>query len=296
MKKSGTADAYMRFRLFVINDDNTYTITFDLTFGDTYRYTGSYTGEIEGIPISTGEQIEVTLDYAEKIGSSDGAWFNLRFYNEDSSIILFAYLYVSESYIPAGTYTPGYSAGNFAQYNTYMLVGDNQYAYTSGDIVVELADDNTYTFTFNNMDFNGISVNTSWTGKIAGIEKPQETSVVFTSISYLGNVGGWGSNTYQLTNEDGWQLNLYIDDDHCDPLQAGTYVSASYCSGGFQYDNYDTKLTIPASASSTGERQTGIKMPSGSIDVALDGTIYTININTTLSTGELFKGTYVGTI
>lgn len=281
---------------FVINDDNTYTITFDLTFGDTYRYTGSYTGEIEGMPISSGEQIEVTLDYADKIGSSDGEWFNLRFYNEDSSIVLFAYFYVNESYIPAGTYTPGYSAGNFAQYNTYMWVGDNQYAYTSGDIVVELADDNTYTFKFNNMDFDGISVNTSWTGKISGVGKPQESAAVALNTVNSISEGNNGYGAYYIyTLSDGTDnnkitLNISGKSSSLTHINEATYSCNSKSNLDY-IGNIFTAEDVYVDGVSMGKANSN----DSTMVVTKSGDVYTIDLDIKATNGTC-KFVYTGTL
>ena len=225
--------------------------------------------------------------------------YTIRFTNDDESHIMFLYFYSDKNYVPAGTYTDGYNNGNFsgAQSYVYLANSDERLNYTSGSITVDLTEDNVYTFTFNDLVFGDKDVKGSWSGKIDGLAQPAESpAVVFTNAKFLVN-GGYGSSAYQFTNEEGWQINLYFDTTHTKPLQAGTYKGASYCNGGWQWDNYDTKLTIPASASSTGSRETGLKFTDGTVVVALDGDTYTVTMDMTLAKDKSnFKASFTGTI
>lgn len=229
--------------------------------------------------------------------STTGA-YTIRFTNDDESQIMFLYFYSDKNYVPAGTYTDGYNNGNFsgAQSYVYLANSDERLNYTSGSITVDLTEDNVYTFTFNDLVFGDKDIKGSWSGKIDGLAQPVESpAVVFTNAKYL--MDGYGSSAYQFTNEEGWQLNLYFDTAHSKPLQAGTYNSTNYCNGGWQWDNYDTKLTIPASASSTGSRETGLKFTDGTVVVALDGDTYTVTMDMTLAKDKSnFKASFTGTI
>ena len=177
--------------VFVINSDNTYTVTFDLTFKNGKNYTGSYTGAIDGFTFSSGNEgggggtagdgteFSIALatyrqyssvNYGVQFftpGSSptvagEGqsvAYINLDLYNVTSGL----------SCVEAGTYVAGGGAGGEMDknYSKIIYADDTEVFLSDGTAEFAINDDGTYSITFDLTFNDGNSFVGSYNGALS---------------------------------------------------------------------------------------------------------------------------------
>lgn len=176
---------------FVINSDNTYTVTFDLTFKNGKNYTGSYTGAIDGFTFSSGNEgggegvggdgtefsialatyrsyssvnysVQFFTPGSSPIAAGDGqnvAYINLDLYNVTSGL----------SCIEAGTYVAGGSVGGQMDknYSKIIYADDTEVFLSDGTAEFAINDDGTYAITFDLTFNDGNSFVGSYNGALS---------------------------------------------------------------------------------------------------------------------------------
>mgnify|MGYP003294659426 FL=1 len=176
---------------FVINADNSYTVTFDLTFVNGKNYTGSYTGSISGFSFATEDSnnegslvcdgVEYLIDNATYRGYSSTN-YGVQFFTPGSSPSSagagqdFAYINLDLnnvtsglSFVEPGTYVAGGAQGGQIDKDCSKIVYADYTAAKLADGTVTFAknDDGTYSVTLDLVFDNGKSYSGSYNGSFA---------------------------------------------------------------------------------------------------------------------------------
>ena len=154
-----------------------------------------------------------------RLGHSSAGGIQVIFADANDTYQLFATFFTEEKYIPAGTYATGYSG--LLSPESYMYVNGENHAFNQEDnssansIVVELAADDTYTFTFNNILFGKECIATgSWTGKIEGLgANVAEDEFQATHVATEWMWGGYSSSSwgnYYIVSGEGFSMQVHF--------------------------------------------------------------------------------------
>jgi hypothetical protein len=211
-----------------------------------------------------------------------------------------------KDYLAAGTYSAGVSDNEFVYPTTYMIVGGTEYAYNDEDlnakdvntIVVELAADNTYTFTFNNLVFgnNEYLATGEWSGKIEGLgifEEEEEEVFEPTHTAYewmWGGLSGISGGNYYTVAGEGFSLQVHFCTD--------VATDRSLVAGKYQWNSTSMiSTTNPerfATRSFNIDGNTSVAVDSGEAVVKVEGEEYTINMTLNSRDGVTYCIQYVG--
>ena len=153
------------------------------------------------------------------LGHSSAGGIQVIFSDANDSYHLFATFFTEEKYIPAGTYAAGYSG--LLSPESYMYANGENHAFnqeqnsSENSIVVELAADDTYTFTFNNILFGKECVATgSWSGKIEGLgANVKEDEFQATHVATQWMWGGYSSSSwgnYYIVSGEGFSMQVHF--------------------------------------------------------------------------------------
>ena len=153
------------------------------------------------------------------LGHSSAGGIQVIFSDANDSYHLFATFFTEEKYIPAGTYAAGYSG--LLSPESYMYANGENHAFnqennsSENSIVVELASDDTYTFTFNNILFGKECIATgSWTGKIEGLgANVKEDEFQATHIATQWMWGGYSQSSggnYYIVSGEGFSMQVHF--------------------------------------------------------------------------------------
>lgn len=285
--------------------DEAYKISFDLTinYNGGVPFKASFEGTIANDTVWTEGGNEPELDpivftSAELIAISGGT-VDLKFTDSNCPAVLYLSFYTSESYLPAATYKPGMPAEGVYSVNSYVQIAGEQHYYNldlnslDNTVVVELADDNTYSFTFNNLLFgDNITISGSWSGLIEGLGRT-EGGEEFTP-DYIINEWMWAGyssvswgNYYNISG-DGISMQVHFCQDVAQEssLQAGDYTWTSTTGIGNDYPERFALRSVTIGGSS-------VTIKGGTITVANEGDTYTINL-TLNSDSQSYKLQFVG--
>ncbi len=251
------------------------------------------------------EATKLTFTTAELVTSENGGIFTIKFSTADNATLSIPFNSAEDKYLAAATYKAGVSDGEFVYINTKVKVGENEYVFnqdglntTSNNVVVDLAADNTYTFTFNNLVFgnNEYLATGEWSGKIEGLgifEEEEEEVFEPTHTAYEWMWGGysgasWG-NYYTVAGE-GFSLQVHFCTDIAtdSALVAGKYQwnSTSMISNDHP-ERFSTR-------SFNIDGNTAVTVTSGEAVVKVEGEEYTINLTLNDNSGNTYKIQYVG--
>ncbi|MBO5732493.1 MAG: BACON domain-containing protein [Alistipes sp.] len=234
-----------------------------------------------------------------RLGHSSAGGIQVIFSDANDSYQLFATFFTEEKYIPAGTYTTGYSG--LLSPESYMYVNGENHAFNQEDnssansIVVELASDDTYTFTFNNILFGKECIATgSWTGKIEGLganvaEDEFQATHVATQWMWGGYSGSsWGN--YYIVSGEGFSMQVHF----CtDVATETTLVTGDYKWAGITIISNSTPEKF--STKSIKINGADVNAGNGEMSVTEKNGVYTIklsivNRDTNETYGILFNG------
>lgn len=255
---------------------------------------------------SAGGDIDVTLTSAKAnvyTYDTHSAFYTV-FRNSDESekVILCFRAENGSTYLPAGTYTLSEDAvsetldGSLSYYVQYLEVGSDEYTYSEATAEVTVnTETGIYNITLNGKLNDGSSIKATYEGEISGMYFGGSNTYEFEALSeyswrYSVNSGA-GTNVY---------LCLYSTEDQSFPyakisfyaegnikyIPAGTYNIA-----GAEYGN------VNASESSFyASEDVALAFKEGTVDVQLEGKVYTITVDATLASGEPLKIKYTGEI
>ena len=233
------------------------------------------------------------------LGHSTAGGIQVVFADANNTYQLFATFFTEEKYIPAGTYAAGYSG--LLSPESYMYANGENHAFnqesnsTENSIVVELAADDTYTFTFNNLLFGKEYVATgSWTGKIEGLganvaEEEFEPTHVATQWMWGGeNKSFWSE--YYIVSGEGFSMEVHF----CTDVATETTLAAGDYKWGGQYT---ISNSTPEKFSTYRVKINGadVYAANGEMSVTEKNGVYTIklsivNRDTNETYGILFNG------
>ncbi|MBR5206141.1 MAG: BACON domain-containing protein [Alistipes sp.] len=233
------------------------------------------------------------------LGHSTAGGIQVVFADANDTYQLFATFFTEEKYIPAGTYATGYSGSLSPE--SYMYANGENHKFnqesnsTENSIVVELAADDTYTFTFNNLLFGKEYVATgSWTGKIEGLganvaEEEFEPTHVATQWMWGGYNSSFWSNYYIVSGE-GFSMEVHF----CTDVATETTLAAGDYKWGGQYtisnstpEKFSTyRVKINGADVYAGNGEMSVTEKNGSYTIKLS----IVNRDTNETYGIIFNG------
>ena len=269
-----------------------------LTYGSVYERVRIIQNGVE--PEVTTQEVEFTT--AELFKKEGGGIFTIEFSNADNQTLYVPFNSSVNDYLAAGTYSAGMSDNEFVYPTTYMIVGGNEYAYNDeglnakdvNTIVVELAADNTYTFTFNNLTFGKEYIASgSWSGKIEGLGIFEENEEF--EPTHIANECMWGGyssiswgNYYNVQGEN-FSLQLHFCTD--------VALENSIAAGKYEwFTNSAITNSNPERFSTRSFTVNGntVAVDSGKATVKVNGEEYTINLTLDGRDGNTYCIQYVG--
>ena len=238
-------------------------------------------------------------DAATLISNASGA-IEIKFTDSSKAAEMYISFYTNSSYLPAATYKPGMPGEGYFAPGSYLLLDGEKYYYnlegmntTANGVVVELAADNTYTFTFNDMTFGTDKlVKGGWSGQIDGLKKdepggdftPDYTATKWMWAGYSSI--SWG-NYYNVSGDNfSMQVHFCTSAAQETTLATGEYVWTS--TTGIS-DSYPERFALR----SVNIDNTSVTIKGGTVSVAADGDVYTINM-TLNSESKTYKIQYIG--
>lgn len=250
------------------------------------------------------EATKLTFTTAELAKSENGGIFTIKFSTADNATLSIPFNSAEDKYLAAATYNAGVSDNEFVYINTKVTVGENEYVFNqelntkSNNVVVDLAADNTYTFTFNNLIFgnNEYLATGEWSGKIEGLgifEEEEEEVFEPTHTAYEWMWGGYSSiswgNYYTVAGE-GFSLQVHFCTD--------VATESSLVAGKYQWNSTSMISTTNPERFSTRsfniDGKTSVAVNSGEAVVKVEGEEYTINMTLNSSDGVTYCIQYVG--
>lgn len=280
-----------------INDDNSVSIKGSFASEEGHSATIDWKGNVEGFNFEP-ELDPIVFTSAELIAISGGT-VDLKFTDSNCPAELYLSFYTSESYLPAATYKPGMPAEGVYSVNSYVQIAGEQHYYNldlnsvDNTVVVELADDNTYSFTFNNLLFgDNITISGSWSGLIEGLGRTEggeefTPDYIINEWMWVGYSSvSWG-NYYNISG-DGISMQVHFCQDVAQEssLQAGDYTWTSTTGISNSYPERFALRSVTIGGSS-------VTIKGGTITVANEGDTYTINL-TLNSDSQSYKLQFVG--
>ncbi len=274
--KSGSLDVQL--------NGEVYTFSVDLVVGDDVKVKGSYTGKISKF----GPVANFALDGVAYVEVNDPAsnGFYYRFNDADWKLEMRIDLFSEGNAPKPGTYTFSESTDNGcagSYVNLYSPYNDAS-SFKEGTVTVAEDGENTI-INVNGVLANGLPMTASYTGKLPA--RPVASQDVDFNISSV-SVNPWNLSNISLefTCENGDQLTADIYQPSTMWLVAGTYVvDGSYAP--FTLDPGYSSIII-------GGEKKDIK--SGSIDIKLDGEIYTFTVDLVAGDDTAVKGSFTGKI
>ena len=233
------------------------------------------------------------------LGHSSAGGIQVIFSDANDSYHLFATFFTEEKYIPAGTYAAGYSG--LLSPESYMYANGENHAFNQesnsaeNSIVVELAADDTYTFTFNNILFGKECVATgSWSGKIEGLgANVKEDDFQATHVATQWMWGGYSSSSwgnYYIVSGEGFSMQVHF----CtDVASETTLVTGDYKWAGITIISNSTPEKFSTKAIKINGAD--VYAANGEMSVTEKNGVYTIklsivNRDTNETYGILFNG------
>ncbi len=266
-------------------DGEIYTFTIDLVVGDGINVKGSYTGKIDKF----GPVANYTLTGVTYVEVNDPApnGFYYRFNDADWKLEMRIDLFSEGNAPKPGVYTFSESTANGcagSYVNLYSPYNDGT-KFKEGTVTVEGNGENTI-INVNGVLENGLSMTASFNGKLPA--RPGAVQDVNL------NVASVAVNPYNSTN-----IGLTFTADNGDSVDLDLYQSSTLwlAPGHYSVDGSNAPNTInPGSYSYAivgGERKS---LKSGSLDIKLDGDIYTFILDFVLADDVVVKGEYTGKV
>ena len=203
-------------------------------------------------------------------------------------------------YLAAGTYKALFEGRpRFVSSGSYIEVAGEKYYYNdeglnaaeTNYIVVDLAEDNTYSFKFNNITFGKEYIATGeWSGKIDGLGIFDDSDFEPTHIAtkWLGGYASSYGNKFSVTG-DNFSVDVHFSATDADntAITAGeyTWVSTSWF-GYVDYSHFTTRSFVVNGNS--------VAVDNGKVVVMANGDEYTINLTLGGRDGVTYYIQYVG--
>ena len=251
------------------------------------------------------EATKLTFTTAELAKSENGGIFTIKFSTADNATLSIPFNSAEDKYLAAATYKAGVSDNEFVYSNTKVTVGENEYVFNqdglntkSNNVVVDLAADNTYTFTFNNLVFgnNEYLATGEWSGKIEGLgifEEEEEEVFEPTHTAYEWMWGGHSTHSwrkYYTVAGEGFSLQVLFCED--------VATESSLVAGKYQWNS--TTFMSPeepelfSTLSFNIDGKPSVAVDSGEAVVKVEGEEYTINLTLDGRDGNTYCIQYVG--
>ena len=262
-----------------------YTFTVDLVVGDDMNVKGTYTGKIAKF----GPVVNFDLTGVSYANYNDPApnGFYYNFNDENWKIEMRLELFSEGNAPKPGTYTFSESTDNgcAGSYVSLYSPYNETTKFKEGTVTVEEDGENTV-ITINGVLENGLPMTASFNGQLPA--RPSIAQDVELTISTV-NVDPYGTTNVVLSlvgdNGDFLELDLYQPSTLW--LAAGNYeVGASSA----PYIGSDARYSY---AMIGGEKK---ELKSGSLDITLDGEVYTFTVDLVVGDDMNVKGTYTGKI
>lgn len=274
--KSGSLDVKL--------DGEVYTFTADFVVGDDINVKASYTGKLPKFgPVANYSLTGV--QYVE-VNNPVPNGFYYRFNDADWKLEMRIDLFSEGNAPKPGVYTFSESTDNgcagsnvdlYAPYNTGSK-------FKEGTVTVEENGENTIV-SINGVLENGLPVVAAFNGKLpARPSLAQEVDLNIFSVKI---------NPYNLVN-----IEVTLESENGDNVDLDLYQPSTMwlSAGKYTVDGSSADFTINPSWSSAtiGGEKKDIK--SGSVDIQLDGEVYTFTVDLVVGDDITVKGTYIGTI
>lgn len=231
--------------------DGQYKVAFDssINYNTSTPFKATFEGLFANDTVWDGnDEPEPTPEFAAwtsaTLVSNDNGVAEVAFADADNNSLLMVFYYDSSlSYLPAASYGPGMpGAGKYGVGSTLTVAGETlsyntKLNTTANTVDVTLAEDDTYSFTFNNLVFGtGELVKGSWSGKIEGLtqQKPDDGGndetleadhILNTIQSYTdGSHGGYTLSIDGNTSKYAYVRVLLNEADRANGFAAGTYT------------------------------------------------------------------------
>ena len=248
------------------------------------------------------EATKLTFTAAELVTSENGGIFTIKFSTADNVTLSIPFDSAEDKYLAAATYDAGSGDNAFVYINTKVTVGENEYVFNqdglntkSNNVVVDLAADNTYTFTFNNLVFgnNEYLATGEWSGKIEGLgifeeEEEEVFEPTHTATKWLGGYASRYGNMFSVTG-DNFSVDVHFSATDADntAITAGeyTWVGTSWF-GTVDYPYFTTRSFVVNGNS--------VAVDNGKVVVMANGDEYTINLTLGGRDGVTYYIQYVG--
>ncbi|MDE7418656.1 MAG: hypothetical protein K2N35_00420 [Muribaculaceae bacterium] len=263
-------------------DGEVYTFNVDLVVGDDINLKGIYTGKLSTFgPMANYDLTGVA--YVE-VNDPKPNGFYYRFNDANWKIEMRIDLFSEGNAPKPGTYTFSESTDNGcagSYVNLYAPYNDAS-SFKEGTVTVEESGDNTI-ITVNGVLENGLPMTASFSGELPArpaIDQDINLNIASVKINPYGlkNI----EVTFESENGDIVDLDLYQPSTMW--LSAGNYV-VDGSNTDFTIDPGYSKITI-------GGEQKVLK--SGSLEIKLDGEVYTFNVDLVVDDDISLKGTYTG--
>lgn len=288
-------------------ENNEYKVDFDLNikYNSSTPFKASFRGLFANDTVwEEGQEPNPVPEFnnwnaATLISNASGA-IEIKFTDSSKAAEMYISFYTNSSYLPAATYKPGMPSEGYFAPSSYLLLDGEKYYYnlegmntTNNGVVVELADDNTYTFTFNDMTFGTDKlVKGGWSGQIDGLKKDEPGSdftpdYVAKEWMWQGYSGvSWG-NCYNVSG-DNFSLQIHFCQDVAQEtsIVTGDYIWSSTTGISNSYPERFALRSVYFNGAS-------VAIKGGTLSVSASGDEYTINM-TLNSDSETYKVQFVG--
>ena len=263
-------------------DGDVYTFNVDLGLKDGTAVKGSFTGKTDAY----GPAVDYTIigcSYSNvNDPASNGFYYNLN--DENWTLEMSLYLFSEGNAPKPGVYTFSEStengcAGSYVHlYRPYNDVT----SFSEGTVTVEGEGDATVV-KIDGILANGLHMTASYSGKLP--ERPslaQDIDFAVTSVSV---------NPWNLTN-----VQVILNGDNGDQIVADIYQPETFwlAPGKYTLDGSGQPYTFDPGYSSVvigGEKR---NLEGGTLDIALDGDVYSFNVDLALKDGSAVKGSFTG--
>ena len=277
-QKKGIESGSLEIKL----DGDVYTFTVDLGLDDGSAVKGSFTGKTD----SFGPAIDYAITGCSYANVNDpalnGFYYNLN--DENWKLEMRLELFSEGDAPKAGTYTfsestADGSAGSYVHlYSPYNDVT----SFSEGTVTVEGEGEAT-TVKIDGTLANGLHMTATYSGKLP--ERPSlahDIDFAVTSVSV---------NPWNLTN-----IQVILNGDNGDQITADLYQPETLwlVAGRYAVDGSGQPYTLDPGYSSVvigGEKK---NLEGGSLDITLDGDVYTFTVDLGLDDGSAVKGSFTG--